>query len=40
MEKKYRQENEEKLDALANAASSIKNLSRNMGSQLDEETKV
>ena len=40
MEKRYKQENEQKLDALASAASSIKNMSRNIGGQLDEEKKI
>ena len=40
MEQKYKKDNEEKLDALANAASSIKQLSRTMGTQLEEEKEV
>lgn len=40
MEKKYRQENEAKLDALANSVSSIKQLTRNIGNQMEEEKTV
>ena len=40
LEKQYKQDNEAKLDALANSVSSIKNLSRNMGRQLEEEKEV
>ena len=40
MEKQYKQENEAKIDALANSVTSIKHLSRNMGRQLDEGKEV
>ena len=40
LESKYRKDNEEKLDALANSVTSIRNLSKNMGAQIEEEKKV
>mmetsp|Transcript_9498 Transcript_9498/g.11710 ORF Transcript_9498/g.11710 Transcript_9498/m.11710 type:complete len:109 (+) Transcript_9498:53-379(+) len=40
MEKQYKRENEAKIDALADAVSSIKQMSRNTGRQLEEEKQV
>ena len=40
MEQKYRKENEAKLDALANSVSSIKQISKNIGNQMEEEKGV
>ena len=40
MEKKYKQDNDQKLDLLANSVSSIKQMSRNIGSQMEEEKSI
>ena len=37
MEKKYRRDNDKKLDVLANSVTQIKNLSKNIGNQMEEE---
>ena len=40
MEQKYKQDNDRKLDALADSVTSIKNLSKNIGNQMEEEKTV
>ena len=37
MEQKYRRDNDKKLDVLANSVTQIKNLSKNIGNQMEEE---
>ena len=37
MEQKYRKDNDKKLDVLANSVTQIKNLSKNIGNQMEEE---
>ena len=37
MTEKYRKDNDKKLDALADSVTQIKNLSKNIGSQMEEE---
>ena len=37
MTEKYRKDNDKKLDALADSVTQIKNLSKNIGNQMEEE---